>query len=416
MIALIDCNAFYCSCERLFRPDLEGRPVVVLSNNDGCVISRSREAKQLGIAMGAPYFQIRDQLKAQGVAVFSSNYALYDDLSSRVMRVLADCLPAVEQYSIDEAWGLLDGMLGDLQPWGSEVQARVLRDTGIPVGIGIGPTKTLAKLANWAAKRWNATGGVVDLQDPARQKRLLHIAKVEDVWGISRRLSLRLQALGISTASELAQANPSMLRQQFNVVLERTARELNGEACLAMGQEPQPKQMILSSRMFGQRQTQLAPISEALASHLSRAAEKLRTQGSLCSALLVGLRTGHDSPRSPREAILCPLPYPSDDTRELLIVALEGLRQLYRPGFAYSKCSVQLCDLRPRTECTTDLFDSRPNARSKQLMQVLDAINGKQGRDTLRLGRIPAKPEWSMRRDMLSPRYSCHWQELCKTD
>lgn len=416
MIALIDCNAFYCSCERLFRPDLEGRPVVVLSNNDGCVISRSREAKRLGVAMGAPYFQIREQLNSLGVAVFSSNYALYDDLSSRVMRVLADCLPVVEQYSIDEAWGELDGLHGELHSWGQQVRGRVLRDTGIPVGVGIGPTKTLAKLANWAAKRWGATGGVVDLQDPARQERLLRIAKVGDVWGIGRQLDLRLQALGIFTAWDLSRTCPQMLRRQFSVALERTVRELNGEACLAMGEEPQPKQTIVSSRMFGRPQSQLEPISEALASHLSRAAEKLRAQGSLCSALLIGLGISQASARPAQTALLRSLPCPSDDTRELLAVAIEGLHRLYHRGTAYSKCSVQLVDLRPRKESTADLFNPRPQERSQQLMQVLDTINGQQGRDTLRLGRIPEKPTWSMRRDMLSPRYSCHWQELCRAD
>ncbi|WP_313025569.1 Y-family DNA polymerase [Pseudomonas lopnurensis] len=411
--ALIDCNSFYCSCERIIQPSLKRRPVVVLSNNDGCIIARTPEVKALGIQMGAPYFQVRDQLAAAGVVVRSSNYTLYADMSNRVMRIIADMVPQVEVYSIDECWADLTGVQ-DREVLGRAVRARLLREIGMPVGVGISTTKTVTKLANWAAKRWSATGGVVDLTDPARQQKLLRLAPVNEVWGVGRRSASKLAALNISTAWDLAQFNMATLRKTFGVTMERTARELRGVHCLSMNEGPPPKQAICSSKMFGHKLRDLDPIRQALASYVSRAAEKLRDQASLAGALQVSLQTQVYNLDLPRyaNAVSIALPAPTDDTRELLRVALAGLEQIYRPGFAYSKCSILLMDLSQRGEVTGDLFAPRPRPGSDRLMSIMDEINQQKGRGTIRIARVPAAPSWGMRREMLSLRATTEWGEL----
>ncbi|OLU22489.1 DNA polymerase V subunit UmuC [Pseudomonas sp. PA15(2017)] len=413
VFALIDCNSFYCSCERICQPELKRVPVVVLSNNDGCVIARTAEVKALGIPMGAPYFKVRDQLRGAGVAVRSSNYTLYADISNRVMRTIRDMVPAIEVYSVDECWADLTGVQ-DLLGLGRQVRARLLRDVGMPVGVGISTTKTLAKLANWAAKKWPATGGVVDLTDPARQAKLLRIAPVSEVWGIGRRLAPQLQALGIETAWDLAHFDVPTLRKQFGVTLERTARELRGVSCLDFNDGPPPKQAICSSKMFGERLEQIEPIREALATYVFRAAEKLRSQGSLCGAIQVGLRTQVHNPNEARyaEARTVALPAPTDDTRAILAPALRALDALFQQGFRYSKCSILLMDLSRRGEVTDDLFAPAPRPGGERLMATVDAINKREGRGTVRLGRMPADPWWGMRREMKSLCYTTRWDEV----
>ncbi|MFU7526529.1 translesion error-prone DNA polymerase V subunit UmuC [Pseudomonas paraeruginosa] len=414
MFALIDCNSFYASCERVYRPWLDAVPVVVLSNNDGCVIARTREAKRLGIPMGAPYFQWRDQMREWGVVCFSSNYELYGQMSARVMTTLEGMFPRLEVYSIDEAFADLTGLQSDLVELGREARARVLLWTGIPVGVGIGPTKTLAKLANWAAKTWRKSEGVIDLRDPSRLDRLLQMTDVSEVWGVGRRLTARLQPLGIKTAWDLAQYDPASLRRQFSVVLEKTARELRGISCLQLEEAVPPRQIICSSKMFGARVRELPPIREAVAAYVSKATEEMRAQGSLAGALQVAIRTGMHNPDQPRYAncINCPLPYPTDDTRVLAAAAIRGLDAVYRPGYAYSKAEVLLMDLRRRGEFTGDLFTAAPRPAADRLMAVIDRINASEGRGTLRLGRIPVAPEWAMRREMMSQRYTTRWDEL----
>lgn len=304
--------------------------------------------------------------------------------------------------------------VADREGLGRQVRARLLRDIGMPVGVGISTTKTLAKLANWAAKKWAATGGVVDLTDPARQEKLLRLAPVDEVWGIGRRLASRLQTLGIYTAWDLAQFDVATLRQTFGVTLERTARELRGVPCLEMNEGPPPKQAICSSKMFGEKLQDLAPIREALATYVSRAAEKLRSQQSLCGAIQVGLQTQVHNPHQPRyaNALSVALPAPTDDTRVILAPALRALEAIYRPGFAYSKCSILLTDLSQRGEVTADLFAPAPRPGSERLMAALDAINKREGRGTVRLGRVPAEPDWGMRRDMKSPSFTTRWDEV----
>ena len=419
-IALIDCNSFYASCERVFRPDLARTPIVVLSNNDGCVIARSAEAKRLGIAMGAPYFQIRRDLERWGVAVFSSNYALYGDISERVMAVIESLVPALEVYSIDEAFADLSG-IADVERLGRTMRREVLQRTGIPVGVGIAPTKTLAKLANHTAKRLQQqTGGVVNICEAHKRDWVLRNTAVSEVWGIGRRMTEHLDQLEIKTAWDLAHFDPWTLRKQFSVVVEKTARELRGTPCLDLEQVAPPKQEICCSRMFGQRLRELPPIREAVATYAARACEKLRGQHSLCKRVRVSIRTGMFNPDEPKfsKGVVCELPYPTDDTRLVTRAALAGLEQVYRDGFAFSKAEILLMDLRQRGEYTDDLFAEVQPAESERVMGVLDQINAKWGRGTIRPGRVPRAPDWGMRREMMSQSYTTRldqlWQVGCR--
>ncbi len=413
-IALIDCNSFYASCERVFRPDLLRTPIVVLSNNDGCVIARSADAKPY-VKMGAPYFQIKHDLKRWGIVPFSSNYALYGDMSERVMSVIESLVPALEVYSIDEAFADLTGIPGSLEQLGRDIRAQVLQSTGIPTGVGIATTKTLAKLANHAAKRWHRqTGGVVDLRDPEKRDKLLKVTPVAEVWGIGRKLTTHLQGMNITTAWQLAQADAALIRKQFSVIVEKTARELRGTACLGLDEAVTTKQEICCSRMFGQRLKAIAPIREAVATYAARACEKLRRQGSLCKQVRVSIRTGMFNPDEAKYAkgIICELPYPTDDTRLITKAATAGLQHVFRDGYAYSKAEIMLLDLRQLGEFTDDMFATTQPAAAEQVMAVLDQINRKWGRGTLRPAGVPAAPEWAMRREMMSPGYTTRFSEL----
>lgn len=413
-IALIDCNSFYASCERVFRPDLRRTPIVVLSNNDGCVIARSADAKPY-VKMGAPWFQIKNDIRHWGIVAFSSNYALYGDMSERVMTVIESLVPALEVYSIDEAFADLTGMQGSMEALGREIRAQVLQRTGIPTGVGIANTKTLAKLANYAAKKWQRqTGGVVDIRDPERRDKLLKVTPVEEVWGVGRRMTAHLQGMNIKTAWELSQADPWTLRKQFSVVIEKTARELRGTSCLALEEAAPPKQEICCSRAFGMRLREIEPIREAVATYAARACEKLRAQQSLTKRVRVSIRTGMFNPDEVKYAkgIVCELPYPTDDTRLITRAAVAGLDHLYRPGFAYAKAEILLMDLRQRGAFTDDMFAETQPVVAEQVMGVLDEINAKWGRGTLRPGRVPVAPDWGMKREMMSPSYTTRWDQL----
>lgn len=414
VFALIDCNSFYASCERVFRLDLRNKPVVVLSNNDGCVIARSADAKPF-VKMGEPFFQIKDKLRKHGIVACSSNYQLYGDMSERVMTVIESMVPASEIYSIDEAFAELTGMPGDLERLGRKIRAEVYRRTGIPVGVGIASTKTLAKLANHAAKKWqNHTGGVVDLRDQVKRDWVLKKCSVSDVWGIGRKMTLHLEGMGIKTAWDLAHADAWTLRKQFSVVVEKTARELAGTTCLDLDEPDPPKKEICCSRMFGTRLTDLAPIKEAVATYTARAAEKLRAQQSLCKRLRVSVRTGMFNPIEAKYAngILVEMPYPTDDTRLLTKAALDGVERVYREGFRYSKAEVLLLDLSQRGEITGDLFAAAQPVASEKLMGVLDAVNSRWGRGTMRIASVPVNPDWGMRREMMSQSFTTRVDEL----
>ena len=418
--ALVDCNSFYASCERVFRPDLARVPIVVLSNNDGCVIARSAEAKPF-IKMGEPYFQIREKLAQHGIVAFSSNYALYGDLSQRVMTVIDSLVVNSMAYSIDEAFCDLSGMTVPLEQLGRQIRSKVLRYTGIPVGVGIAGTKTLAKLANHASKRWQLqTGGVVDITDSVRRDKLLKACDVSDVWGIGRKMTEHLKEMDINTAWDLAKADPWTLRKRFSVLVEKTARELQGVPCLEMDEIDQPKQEICCSRMFGTRLTAIEPLREAVATYSARACEKLRAQNSLCKKVRVSIRTGMFNPDEPKYArgVICELPYPTDDTRVITKAAVAALSELFQEGFKFSKAEILLMDLRQPNEFTGDLFSvSQPEATEK-VMSVLDAINGRWGRGTLRVARVPSDPAWGMRREMMSQSFTTRvdqlWTVYCK--
>lgn len=414
VFALADCNAFYASCQRVFRPDLASTPIVVLSNNDGCVIARSYDAKPF-IKMGAPYFQIKDTLRRHGIVAFSSNYALYGQLSERVMTLIESMVCESEVYSIDEIFCDLTGMPGDLTEFGRKIRAKVLKHTGIPVGVGIAHTKTLAKLANHTAKRLQAqTGGVVNLCDPFKRDWVLRNTAVEQVWGIGRRMTEHMHALGIRTAMDLAKADPTTLGRKFSVVLEKTVLELGGTSCLALEEASPPKQEICCSRAFGIRLTAVAPIKEAVATYAQRASEKLRAQHSLCKKIRVSIRTGMFNPDEPRYAngLLVELPYPTNDVRVITKAATQAVEHLFRPGFRYSKAEVLLMDLRQPGEFTDDLFAHIQPAAADKVMSVLDQINGRWGRGTLRAAAVPASPAWAMRRELMSPSYTTRLDQL----
>ncbi|MEG9622040.1 translesion error-prone DNA polymerase V subunit UmuC [Pseudomonas guariconensis] len=414
VFALIDCNSFYASCERVFRPDLAKTPIVVLSNNDGCVIARSYDAKPF-VKMGEPFFQIKDKLRRHGIVAFSSNYALYGDMSERVMALIESMVPAAEVYSIDECFANLSGIQGDLTQLGRQIRSKVLKCTGIPVGVGIARTKTLAKLANHTAKRLQQqTGGVVDICDPFKRDWVLRNTEVCEVWGIGRRMTAHLEAMGIRTAMDLAKADPWTLRQKFSVVVEKTARELAGTPCLELEEAAPPKQEICCSRMFGKRLTELPPIKQAVATYTGRAAEKLRAQGSVCKRMRVSIRTGMFNPDEAKYAkgVLVELPYPTNDTLLLTRAATEAVEQVYRPGFRYSKAEVLLMDLRQPGEFTDDLFAMTQPQACDRLMSVLDEINGKYGRGTMRTASVPRTPDWGMRREMMSRSYTTRIDQL----
>ena len=415
IFALADCNNFYASCERVFRPALEAKPVVVLSNNDGCVVARSGEAKALGIAMGAPWNLHRAEFERHGVAVFSSNYQLYGDMSERVMESLAMFCPDIEVYSIDEAFLRLDGFARqDLTRMATGIRASILQWTGIPVSIGIAPTKTLAKIANHVAKRRTGTG-VYDMRDPALRDRIMADLPVEEIWGIAGRLGARLRDLGISTALQLAGAEPKLLRGRFGVVVERLALELGGMPCADL-EVATPKKQIISSKSFGRPVTAFEPLAEALANFAARVCEKLRRQGSKAGAIQVFLATNRFKPEDPqyRNGAVVNLAHPSSDTGFIVARARELMARLYRPGYRYKKCGIMLLDLVPGDHRQGHLFVRDDPARGDAAMRVMDGVNRKMGPGTVFVGAQGVERGWRMRCGRRSPRYTTKWGELLK--
>ncbi|MFH8134228.1 translesion error-prone DNA polymerase V subunit UmuC [Pantoea osteomyelitidis] len=416
MFALVDVNSFYASCETVFRPDLKGRPVVVLSNNDGCVIARSAEAKRIGIKMGDPFFKMRNELRRHNVQVFSSNYALYADMSLRVMTTLEEMSPAVEIYSIDEAFMNLTGVRNcmSLEQFGRDVRERVLKDTHLTVGVGIAQTKTLAKLANHAAKKWTKTGGVVDLSNVERQRKLMRLVPVEDVWGVGRRISKKLNAMGIKTALDLAEQSTWIMRKHFNVVLERTVRELRGEPCLALEEFAPAKQQIVCSRSFAGRITDYEAMRQAVCAYAERAAEKLREEKQYCRQISVFVRT---SPHAAGETFYGnqstgKLQTPSCDTRDIIRVAMDALDRIWIEGHRYMKAGVMLGDFYSQGVAQLDLFaENQPQANSEALMRVVDGIN-QSGKAKLWFAGQGIQKAWTMKREMLSPAYTTKVKDI----
>ena len=414
-LALVDCNNFFCSCERVFDASLAGKPVVVLSNNDGCIISRSDEAKVLGIPMGAPLHEQQDLISKHGVRVFSSNYTLYGDMSARVMSILREEVPAIEVYSIDEAFLLLPENF--TEEMGRNLRAKVLRWTGIPVCIGIAPTKLLAKAANRHAKKNKAvTGGVFDLT--GHEDRILSNMETGDLWGVGKNLSIRLKDLGIRTALDFKRADAHAVRRSMGVVGERMLRELNGIACLELEEMPPDKKGVMASRSFGSPVEDLKELEEALANHVARASEKIRRHGLLATRMEVFLRTNRFNKN---ERQYCPgigitLDRPANATAELMASARELLRKIYRTGYRYKKTGVMLASLVTEVEYQPELFD-RPR-HGMDIDLIVDEINRRLGdprspvitraaQGTTRSGK-----GWKMKAERHSPHYTTSWQEL----
>lgn len=417
VIALADANSFFCSVEQVFQPAYRSRPVIVLSNNDGCTVARSAEAKQLGIKMGDPLFKIRDLVRRHNVVVCSSNYALYGDMSDRFMQVLGEMSPKVMPYSIDEAFMDLTGLetAVSLTDFGHQVKDRVAQWTGLPICIGISTSPTLAKLANHGAKRYPKTGGVVDLTSPERQQKLLAITPVDEIWGIGSRLARRLQPLGIATGLDLARADPAWIRRHFSVVVERTVWELRGVACQEIDEVPPTKQQIVCSKSFGQPVTALGDMLAAITGFAARAAEKLRGEARVAGQLSAFLSTNRfaEGPRYSNSASLT-LPYPSSDTRVLVEAATRLITQIWREGFRFNKAGVMLMDFREPGKCQDDMFDRTGDTeRDQALMTALDRINKTNGSGTVKFARqVQLAQPWAMRREHLSPAFTTRWSDL----
>jgi DNA polymerase V len=413
MFALVDCNNFYASCERLFEPKLIGKPVVVLSNNDGCIIARSNEAKALGISMGAPYFKCEKLLKARGVEVFSSNYALYGDISSRVMSLLKRLEPEVEVYSIDEAFLHLSAIAGTtLTDYGRQLRQTVRRCTGMPVSIGIGPTKTLAKAAGHIAKKNEALQGVYDIT-VADVDAILGRFAVADVWGIGRRLAERLSLKGITTAFALKNCGDGWLRKNLSITGLRTAMELRGISCLGLEDCPLSRKSIASSKSFGYQVESLAELKEALATYIGQAAVKLRGQHALANSLEVSLTTNRFSKTAAHYSVrkVITLPEPTASTTVFIRHALPALAGLYKPGLRYQKAGVVLFGLVPESFYQANLFSPRDH-KGSSLMAALDSINAKWGRCTIQHAVAGVDKPWKNRQQKKSPASTTSWQEL----
>ncbi|EIM6001615.1 Y-family DNA polymerase [Salmonella enterica] len=418
MFALADVNSFYASCEKVFRPDLRNKPVVVLSNNDGCVIARSPEAKRLGIKMGVPWFQLKSMKFPEPVIAFSSNYALYASLSNRVMVHLEEMAPRVEPYSIDEMFldiHGIDSCIG-FEDFGRQLREHVRAGTGLTIGVGMGPTKTLTKSAQWASKEWPQFSGVLALTpgNPRRTEKLLSLQPVEEIWGVGRRISKKLNTMGITTALQLARANPTFIRKNFDVVLERTVRELNGEPCISLEEAPPPKQQIVCSRSFGERVTTYEAMRQAVCQHAERAAEKLRGERQFCRHIAVFVKTSPFAVNEPYYENLSSekLHTPTQDTRDIIAAAVRALDRIWVDGHRYAKAGCMLNEFSPTGVSQLNLFDeAQPRVQSEQLMKVLDGINHS-GLGKVWFAGRGVSQEWQMKRDMLSPAYTTRWSDI----
>ncbi|THD11055.1 Y-family DNA polymerase [Metallibacterium scheffleri] len=421
-IALVDVNNFYVSCERVFRPDLEGKPIVVLSNNDGCVVARSAEVKALGVPMGLPWFQMKELAREHRILAFSSNYTLYGDLSSRVMAVLGQFAPDQEVYSIDESF--LDFTRQphlDLTATGQTIRQRVKQWVGVPVSVGIGSTKTLAKLANHVAKKRADWNGVCDLDTlPGSDiDALLASIEVREVWGVGRKTAMKLAEQGIRSVADLRAANPHRLRERYSVVMERTVRELQGESCIDLEEDAPPRQQIIASRSFGAPVWTEAELAESLRAYMGRAAEKLRRQHGVAGRVGVWLETNRhrlqDAQYHPSATL--PLPAPSDDTAVLTKAAMTVLHHLYRDGYRYVKAGVMLLELGERNVEQGQLFADAPSATDPlrtALMATLDRVNARWGKGTLGIGSAGLRQprRWAMKRGTMTPAYTTNWDDL----
>ncbi|HEY9017270.1 Y-family DNA polymerase [Thiomicrospira sp.] len=438
LFALVDANSFYASCEIAFQPGLENHPVVVLSNNDGCIVAANKIAKDLAnqqhvnygqggyraakptSMMFQPYFKLKGFLARHNTVVFSSNYELYADMSTRMHRLVAEFGSAQEIYSIDESFLDLSGMAHwNLTHYGQQIKQRVKQGLGLPIAIGIAPSKTLAKLANHLAKKLEGYDGVLDLSalSEVSLNLLLKNLSVREIWGIGKQLATQLEASGIQSALDLKLANPNLLKRRSSII-ERIIMELNGIACLQLEQVAPAKQQILSSRSFGRPIRHYQEMEQAVASYTARAAEKLRSQNSVCQTLNVYIRTDPFNPPAYTRHQTLGLVYSSDNTSLLVQMAKRALKRIWQPGLVYQKAGITLSEISPKGALQLDVFAPNPkysaNAKSDTLMQVLDEVNRKMGRGKLHLAAegLVNRQDWRMRRDYCSPRYTTRWDEL----
>ncbi len=415
MYGLADCNNFYASCERVFDPSLVGRPVVVLSNNDGCVIARSNEAKKLGIAMGAPFFQIRELARRNDVAVFSSNFVLYGDMSRRVMSLLRRFVPA-EVYSIDEAFLDFRGFAEeDLHERGLEIVRTVRRHTGIPLSLGIAPTKTLAKIASKLCKQYPKLGGCCFMHRPEDIEKVLRRFPVGDVWGVGRRWALLLETQGVRTAWDFTQLPPEWIRKKMGVVGLRMWKELQGEPCIGFEQMPADKKQIATTRTFAHDTGDYEELHRCIAQYAAACAEKLRTQHGLCGEIVVFILTNRHREDVPQyyESRLLKLSVPTDSTLELTAHAAQLLRQIYRKGLVYKRAGVILSDIRSKTGVQRDLFDAADRDRHDRLMAAMDRLNAAYGRHKVVTAAEGFDP-FRMNRNHLSHKYTTDWSQILR--
>ncbi len=413
-IALVDCNSFYCSAERVFRPDLCSTPIVVLSNNDGAVVSRTDEAKALGIKMGVPWFQVKDFAEEHGVIAFSSNYALYAELSQRVMNILSTFSPRFEQYSIDEGFVDLTGTM-KLRDVTYEMRERVMKWTGIPVCVGVGSTKTLAKLANHVAKTHPRSMGVFNFNDLTveQQEKLLKRIPVEKVWGVGRRLTQRLTTHGVSTAYDLKVANASALRADFGVVMERTQRELQGIQCVELEDMPAPKKQMLRSRSFGKPVVDLHVMQDALSVFTTSAVQALREQNSTTSLIQVFMSTSRYREEPQYSPNMCvPLPQPTNDTQIIVRWVSHIAQMLWKDGYRYAKAGVMLGEIASESNQQFDLLKPRSGPNTK-LMSAIDSLNLRYGKGCVRVSTGgEMSHEWGMKQERKSQAFTTSWDAI----
>ena len=419
LFALVDVNNFYVSCERVFAPKLEGVPMVVLSNNDGCAVARSAEVKALGVKMATPWFQMQDLAKKHGIQAYSSNYTLYGDMSGRVVEVLKTFTPTLEIYSIDESFLQIETVLkqyADPTDLGKEIKQTIKDATGLPVCVGVGASKTLAKLANHLAKKHKQFAGVCDISTMPKEELYQWMTEtpVGEVWGIGSQLSKKLKALQVNTVFDLLQTSPQSMRQQFGVVVERICYELRGVSCLELEEVVPPKKQIVSSRSFGKPVTSMEQLAESVATHVARGAEKLRAQKSVTGALTIFIQTNPHKPEPQyHQGITIPLADPSDNTLTLTTAALRGLKQIYQTGFKYKKAGVMFSLLADKPTAQQSLFDDMEvKGKSAHLMKAMDSINSRFGNAVIRTAVSGTKQDWKMRSGNRSPNYTTQWDEL----
>lgn len=412
MYALVDGNSFYASCEQIFRPDLKGKPVVVLSNNDGCIVARNAAAKALGIPDLEPYFKQKDLLDKHNVHVFSSNYELYGDISRRMMDTLGSMVGDIEIYSIDECFLRLLSTTKDYKSFGHRLKETVGRDIGMPVCAGIAPTKTLAKLANRAAKKIPVLNGVCAMDTKAKQEWVLKRFETRAIWGVGARISAGLAEMGITTAYQLSQASPKHLRKQFSVVLERTIRELNGEPCIPLDEEPSPKKEIICSRSFSHKIHTSLELQQAMSKYADRACEKLRQQDGLTSMFMAFVESSRFKGPQYSNHKIVKLDRYTNDTRVISAAASQAAGELFRPNVPFHKCGILLMELKERQPEQLHFFTPQQSSESRQLMKSLDTVNQRYGRGTLKLANQGINPSWKMAREKMSPRYTTNWKEL----